>query len=185
MPRTLFAWISAILLTSAALPAQTEKPGPAQDILNASLKESTASHRPVFLIFHASWCSWCHRLENAMESPELRAIFKDHFVVTRLDVMESDKGKIDSLENPGGRDIMARLGGEKAGLPFYAFLDSTGTMLCNSIAMPGDNNIGYPATTEEIATFGKLLERSAPAMSGNDRETILAYLTAHAPHRNP
>ena len=70
------------------------------------------------------------------------------------------------VENPGGKEIMAKLGGEKSGLPFYAFLDATGKKLADSNVMPTQNpNIGYPGSAEEIEAFGKLLKASAKNLS--------------------
>ncbi len=137
--------------------AQTEKPQQADTILNAAYKESKSSDKKVFLIFHASWCNWCKRLDKAMQSEELKKIFEDNFVITHLDVLEVGE-KIAALENPGGKEIMAKLGGEKSGLPFYAFLDATGKKLGDSNVMLKNMNIDYPGSAEEIEVFGKILK---------------------------
>ena len=76
---------------------------------------------------------------------------------------------------------MKDLGGEKSGLPFFAFLDAKGKKLADSNVMPGNQNIGYPAAPDEIAAFEKLLERTAPRMKAADREKVVAYLKKAAP----
>jgi len=171
--------VAATLLILGALAfgfAQGEKPQSADKILNAGIDTAKSSGKTVFLIFHASWCGWCKKLDKALEDPALKSIIGDSFVVTHLDVMENAKDKIETLENPGGREIMAKLGGEKSGLPFYAFLDATGQKIADSNVMPGNANIGYPSTPEEIAAFETLLKSTARKMSDAQRATVLDYI---------
>ncbi|MDP3581921.1 MAG: hypothetical protein Q8S39_08285, partial [Ignavibacteria bacterium] len=117
---------------------------------------------------------------KAMNSGELKKIFEDSYVITHLDVLERNE-KIALLENPGGKEFMAKLGGAKSGLPFYAFLDSDGKMFSNSNVMDKKSNIGYPGSAEEIDAFGKLLKSSAKNLSEELLTTIIEYLKANAP----
>ena len=173
--------VSALICFSLSLiSAQDSKPQQADKILNAAYKEAKTSDRNVFLIFHASWCSWCKRLEKAIQSDELKKILEDNFVITHLDVLERGD-KITTLENPGGKEIMAKLGGEKSGLPFYVWLDANGEKLANSNVMSENSNIGYPGSAEEIEAFGKLLKSAAKNMDDKQLETILEYLKKNAP----
>lgn len=169
------------LIATTLITAQSEKPKPANDILNVALKEAKETNKNVFLIFHASWCGWCKRLDKAMQSDELKKIFEDNYVIAHLDVLES-KDKVETLENPGGKEIMATLGGEKSGLPFYTFLDAVGNKLADSNVMPTKNpNIGYPGSPEEIEAFGKLLKVSAKNLSDEKFNMIIDYLKKNAP----
>jgi hypothetical protein len=97
-----------------------------------------------------------------------------------LDVMES-KDKKAELENPGGDKIMAELGGKESGLPFFAFVDEKGKRLANSNAMPGEKNIGCPATPEEIDAFEKLLKQVAPKMKPDQLAKITETFRKNAP----
>jgi hypothetical protein len=116
-----------------------------------------------------------------MQSDELKKIFEDNYIITHLDVLES-KDKIETLENPGGKEILAKLGGEKSGLPFYAFLDAAGNKVADSNVMPTKNpNIGYPGSAEEIEAFGKLLKASAKKLNEEDFNTVINYLKTNAP----
>jgi thioredoxin-related protein len=183
MRRSIILLFLLTLIVLATASAQFVKPAPAQDILNTALKQATTTDKNVWLIFHASWCVWCKRLDKMLANPEMKAIIDKHYVVTHLDILESRVGKKDSLENPGGAEIATKLGGEKSGLPYFAFLDATGKKLADSNVMPKGQNIGYPATKEEIVEFGKLLEQTAPNMSEQERAQVLTYLEKNSPQR--
>lgn len=167
------------LLLQAAAKSQTAQPEPAQKILQEAVKKAESSNKTVFLIFHASWCSWCKRLDATLNDPEVNKIMEAHYVITHLDVLESKDKK--DLENAGGDMIMKDLGGEKSGLPFYAFLDTKGTKIADSNVMPKNQNIGYPGSKEEIAAFAGLLQKTAKKMTDKEREHIVAYLEKNAP----
>lgn len=172
------------LFTITLLLGQDTKPKTADKILKASYIEAKVSDKNVFLIFHASWCSWCKRLDKAMQSDELKKIFEDNYIITHLDVQERGD-KIKELENPGGNEVMKNLGGEKSGLPFYVFLDAASKKLADSNVMPENQNIGYPGSDEEIAAFGKLLKTSAKHMGEKQFATVIEYLKKNAPKPTP
>jgi thioredoxin-related protein len=172
-----FAAAALLILAVMALGfAQGDKPRAADAVLKTGIEAARASGRTVFLIFHASWCGWCKKLDKALEDPALKTIVDESFVVAHLDVMESAKDKIEALENPGGRDMLVNLGGEKAGLPFYIFLDGTGKKIADSNALPGNANIGYPSTPEEIGAFETLLKATAKKMSEPQRAAVMDFI---------
>lgn len=184
MKRKISLLVLICILSIGSISAQTDRPEPAEKILKSAITTAKETDRNVFLFFHASWCSWCRRFEKALDSEELKGIFEKNFVVTYLDVLEREE-KVDQLENPGGREILAKMGGEKSGLPFYAFIDKTGKKICDSNVMDKNSNIGYPGSDEEIAAFGKLLKLSAPKLSKEDYQKIIDYLTTNSPAKQP
>lgn len=98
-----------------------------------------------------------------------------------LDVQEGADKK-EALENPGGQQIMADLGGEKSGLPFYAVVDAKGKKLADANAVPPKNsNIGYPGSPEEIVAFEKIITDTAPKMKAQQRSKLIDYLRKNAP----
>jgi thioredoxin-related protein len=168
------------LFAAASILAQTEKPLPADKVMEASYAKAKETGKNVFLIFHATWCSWCKKLDKAMQSEEMKKIFEDNFVVTHLDVMENGE-KIAQFENPGGKALMDKLGGEKSGIPFFAFIDADGKMLCNSNVMPKEQNIGYPGTIEEITAFMKLIKTGSPKIPKDQIKAMALYFINNSP----
>ena len=135
----------------------------------------------VLVIFHASWCGWCKKLDAFLEDDDMKALMNKNFVIVHLDVLEQpDKA---SLENPGGEELMAKLNGAEAGLPFTAVVKPNGTMVINSNAEKkgAAGNVGYPAAPQEIAHFMEMLKQGAPKMSAADRERIGKWLKDNAP----
>jgi hypothetical protein len=104
----------------------------------------------------------------------------DNYALVHIDVKESGDKKA-SLENTGGVDLMKEHGGEKSGLPFYAFIDANGKKIADSNVMPKGMNIGYPASPEEIAAFMDLIKKTAPRLSEADRDKLKTYLVENAP----
>jgi len=174
-----FILVLSFLLTAVIALSQTAKPLPAQEVLKTAVIQAQTSDKTVFLIFHASWCGWCKKLEAGLEDSGVKPLIEANYVVTHLVVMESKEKK--ELENPGGAEIMKELGGENSGLPFYAFIDGKGKMILNSNAMPKDQNIGYPAEKEEIAAFEGLLKKSAKHLSDEQRSQVMSYFVKNAP----
>ena len=167
---------------TGAFAQNTTKPAPATQILASAQKRAAKEKKAVFVVFHASWCGWCHRLEDSINKPPFKKLFADNYVIVSLDVREHGDKKV--LENPGADKVMADLGGTDAGLPFYAFTDARGTRLASSLALPASGgkmaNIGYPTTPAEIAAFDSLLRKTAPKMNAKARQSYLDYLKSPA-----
>lgn len=181
----LFALLGMAIFTyGSALSAQdAPAPAPADSLVKSACKKAkpkkSKTEKTVFVIFHASWCGWCKRLEAALDDKEVRKAMETSYKFVRLDVQEH--GDKVSLENPGGNKMMEDWGGAKAGLPFYVFLDSSGKKLADSLVMPNNMNIGYPGSADEITEFENLLKKTAPNMADADRATVIAYFKDHAP----
>jgi thiol-disulfide isomerase/thioredoxin len=166
-------------LIASALFCQDQKPDSAQCILRVAMTKVMATDKNILITFNASWCIWCKWLETALESPEVKPIMEKYYIIAKLDVKEFGK-KIQMLENPGGQQLLDDLGGSKSGLPFIAVLNKKGTMLANSNMMPKKQNIGYPASKEQIAAFLQLLKKTAPRMTDKQATLISTYLKKNA-----
>ena len=147
----------------------------ADKILAAAYKQAAKEHKNVIIMFHASWCGWCHRMDASINDETCKKLFSDNYVIVHLTVEESDKNK--QLENPGADLIKAKYHAEKAGLPFWLIMDSKGKLLADSyiraaavsLEQPGDN-IGCPAEESEVAIFTQLLKKTS---SLNDEQLAI------------
>lgn len=151
---------SALLLIMAA--SVQAQPPSAEAIMNAAKKEAAASGKNVFVIFHASWCIWCHRMDTAMSEPALKPLFNKNYVIKHLTVLESDQKK--SLENPGADAMLEKYHGKDGGIPYWLIFDKNGTLLADSRAPQPDgkkSNVGCPATEEEVAYFAEVLKKTS------------------------
>ena len=170
--RTLVVLVfAAALVTSVAAQVQ---PPPAKAVLSDAVKTASAEKKNVLIHFGASWCSWCKRLDQMLESEEVGKLFHDNYVITHLTIQES-KDKV-ALENPGAQEMVNEAGASGSGVPVYIFFDSEGNRLATSLAMPDGKNIGHPATPEEIQAFDRLLEKTAPRMTAAERKQVSEYL---------
>ncbi len=175
--RTLALALLAGILTLAA-----QTPPPAAQVLEEAKAKAAGEQKNVFLIFHASWCAWCRKLDTFIETPENKAIIDRYFVVAHLTVQEqADKA---ALNHPGGEEIMAQVGGKNSGLPYFAFLDARGALIVGSTLPPEGNrrgsNIGYPVQPEEIDWFMTMLRKAVPALKEDEAKVLKDWLIGHA-----
>lgn len=173
--------LAFVFVISSSVFAQAEKPAEASVILEKAFASAKQSKKQVLLVYHASWCKWCRKLDSALTSTELKPVIDKYFVLTHLDVNER-KEKIELLENPGAKELLKQHGGEQAGLPYYAVLNAKGKLLENSKQMPDKSNIGYPGAPDEIKLFVGMLKKANKQMKKQDLKLIEDYLTKHAPH---
>ena len=55
----------------------------ATEILNEANAQAAKENKNVFVIFHASWCGWCHKMDSAMNDPVCKKFFDDNFIRTK------------------------------------------------------------------------------------------------------
>jgi thiol-disulfide isomerase/thioredoxin len=153
------------------------------ELIAKAQSDAKKGGKNVLVIFHASWCGWCHRFDKFLDTTEEGKIVKNGLEVVHITVMENDP-KQKPNENEGGMELLTKLGGEKAGLPFMAILDAkSGKMIADSLQKPGvqASNTGYPGAPGEIAHFISMLERGAKKIKPADRAKVEAWLKANAP----
>ncbi|MCE9593767.1 MAG: thioredoxin family protein [Planctomycetes bacterium] len=142
----------------------------ARAVYDAAFARAKAEKKHVFLHFGAPWCGWCHRLENWLAAEEIAAIFAKDFVDVKID---QDRMK-------GAAEIQKLFPkSDKAGIPWFAFLDADGKTLAES-TMPDGNNTGYPAEEAEIAHFMTMLEAARIRMLPGEVIALKASLVAEA-----
>lgn len=133
-------------------------------VMSEAYATAKAENKKVFVMFHASWCGWCHKMDAAMNEPAMKKFFDDNFVIRHLVVMESEGKK--NLENPGAADMMKKYHGDKSGIPYWLVFDSDGNLLADSkLRAAGDgpekgSNVGCPAAENEVAYFIEVLKKT-------------------------
>jgi thioredoxin-related protein len=180
MKKNVFPLLFFLLFISAPSNGQQMLPDSARSILKVSLEKALTSKKNVLIIYHATWCQWCLKLDSVLEESTIKNILDEHYIITRLDVRERGE-KIKTHENPGAYETLVKYGGEKSGIPFMVFLNRNGKMIANSNVMPKKENIGYPGADKEISAFIKLLRKTAPRMTKKEQAIISDYLKKNAP----
>ena len=166
-------FICFLVLAGFSMAYAQQKPEQAAVVLEKALKQAKAENKNVLLMFHASWCSWCKKMEANINSPACKKLFDNNYVMAYVTVKEPADKK--ALENPGGEALVKRFKGEKHGLPFWVILDREGNMITNSLNSKGEN-IGCPASPEEVSEFGAKLKKTSK-LTNNDLTKIAATFT--------
>jgi thioredoxin-related protein len=130
------------------------EPRDATQALKDALAAASSDGKLVFLHFGAPWCGWCHRLDDFLADRDIQPILSQDFVDLKVDIERMTKGKVVQEQFRKSAD---------GGIPWFAFLDSTGKVLATSDGPKG--NIGFPAAPEEIEHFLGMLEGHTKRMS--------------------
>jgi len=135
-------------------------------VMKAAYAQAKKEHKNVMVIFHASWCGWCKKMEASINEPELKPLFDANYVITYIDVLENKDKK--DLENPGSTEMLAKYKGDKGGIPFWFVADAKGKELADSQIRPEGasmdtygNGVGCPAEESEVAYFVKILKSTS------------------------
>jgi thioredoxin-related protein len=139
----------------------------AAEVIQKGIDLAKATHKNVLVIFTATWCHWCHRMDTLLNSGDVKNYFQDAYVICHVDVQEEAAKK--NLENQGWKTYLQEFGGdENEGVPFWAILDDQGKALVNSrikptgpSAEPRGDNAGCPMYDKEVAYFIQCLAQTS------------------------
>ncbi len=167
------------LLTLVCLSQLVVKAQPAaqsaSEIMKEAYQQAAKENKNVFIIFHASWCGWCHKMDNSMNDPLCKKFFNDNYVSRHLVVDESNDKR--NLENPGASELRRKYYGDGLGIPFWLIFDPNGNLLTDSkMRKEGDgpqqgDNTGCPAAEKEVDFFIGILKKTS-SLSKEQLEVI-------------
>jgi thiol-disulfide isomerase/thioredoxin len=157
LPVVLMVWF--VFIGNAQTPAS------AIDVLNGAYLQAAKENKNVFVIFHASWCGWCHKMDTSMNDPACKAYFDDNYVIRHL-VVDESKDKL-ALENPGANELRIKYHGDGQGIPYWLVFDKEGKLLSDSkMRGKGEDadkgaNTGCPASEKEVTFFVDILQKTS------------------------
>ncbi len=157
--------LSFVLITVLLSVKAQQSPASASNILKEASVQAAKENKNVFIMFHASWCGWCHRMDKSMNDAAVKKFFDDNYVIRHLVVDEAKDKK--NLENPGATEIRAKYNGDGQGIPFWLVFDKDGKLLADSKMRKEDegpekgDNSGCPASEKEVAYFINVLKKTS------------------------
>lgn len=172
--------LAVAVLPNLAVPQSSTIPEPvaADALLEQAQTEAKAQNKNVLVKFSASWCGWCHRLDDFLTKTEVGQKVKSQYIVVTLIVMENGEHK--PKENPGGMDVLTRLGGAQSGIPYFAVLDPAGkTLVTSNPHKDKPGNVGFPVEDFEIAHFLTMVKTTSK-LSAPDLAATESWLKENA-----
>ncbi|HEY2721205.1 MAG TPA: thioredoxin family protein [Chitinophagaceae bacterium] len=165
-------FLAIFLLATRPLHAQ-EGPLSADAILQDAMQQAGREKKNVIIIFHASWCGWCHKMDSSINDKTCKRFFEDNYVIRHLVVDESKDKK--NQENPGANELRAKYHGDDEGIPFWLVFDKDGNLLADSQIRPAGanagskgDNIGCPAAEKEVDYFIEVLKKTSRITEANE-----------------
>jgi thioredoxin-related protein len=138
----------------------------ADEIIQEATQQAAKEKKNVLIIFHASWCGWCHKMDSSINDKACKKFFDDNYVIRHLVVDESKDKK--NLENPGADELRTKYNGDNEGIPFWLIFDKDGKLLADSQLRPEGasleakgGNVGCPAAEKEVAHFINVLKKTS------------------------
>ena len=161
----LLAVVPAFLFHTETSFAQHGQPS-AGEIMREAMQTAVKENKNIFIIFHASWCGWCHKMDSSIADKNCRDYFSRNYVIRHLVVDESRDKK--GLENPGANELRAKYHGNDEGIPFWLIFDKEGNLLADSQIRPNNagadtkgENVGCPAAENEVEYFIEVLKKTS------------------------
>lgn len=167
--------LSALLFISITSAFAQKTPSTAEEIMKEAFASAKKQNKKVMVLFHASWCGWCHKMDTSLNDVSVKKFFDDNFVIRHLVVFES-KGKV-NLENPGALEMITKYDGKDQGIPFWLIFDKDENFLADSRMKQTVNgveklqNTGCPASKEEVDYFIEVLKKTTN-LNENELEKI-------------
>jgi thioredoxin-related protein len=158
-----FLFIAIIAVTTSFACAGQAKSAHASIVLKEAVKLATTQKKNVLILFSASWCGWCHKMDKSINDIACKNLFEKNYIIRHLIVDESPDKK--NRENPGADSVKKKYYGDEQGIPFWLVFDGAGNLLADSRAINTESghleNTGCPATEKEVSYFIDVLKRTS------------------------
>ena len=163
--------LAAVFVSKAqAVPADTKS------IIKEACREAAEQNKNAFIIFHASWCIWCHKMDSSINDVTCKKFFDDNYIIKHITVFEvKEKAR---LNNAGAQEFLAAHHAAEQGIPAWFIFDKDGNLLSDSQLRSKNvgpdtegSNVGCPANGQEINYFISVLEKTSK-ISGEEKEAI-------------
>ncbi len=155
---------SVMFLFSAAhagtRPLQTLPGKTAAEQLATALDQAKSEGKLVFLRFSSTGCSHCERMDRVLTRIEMKSIFGQEFVDLEINL---------STE-PQARQLYLKYAKKEEGVPWFAFLETSGIALANSVGPSG--NIGCPESNDEIRFFIDMIKKNTKTITNEQLSQI-------------
>lgn len=165
--RLVFLLTAGLFFFLSKAPAQ-EKVLSAGDVLKPVYAKAVKENKNVLVIFHASWCGWCRKMDSSLHDKAVAPLIHKNYEIAHLTVYESPGKK--HLENPCALELLTKHAGADQGLPYWFVFDKNGKLLADAQYKPGQNT-GCPASEEEVAYFITVLKKTS-SLKGDELEVI-------------
>ncbi len=147
-----------------------------KSIIKEACREAGKQNKNALIIFHASWCIWCHKMDSSINDVTCKEFFDDNYVIKHITVFEvKEKAK---LNNAGAEEFLAAHHAAEQGIPAWFIFDKDGNLLSDSQLRPKSSsldtegpNVGCPANGQEIDYFISVLEKTSN-ISDEEKEAI-------------
>ena len=169
IPVLLFTTITSLFAQKAPLSSE--------EIMKEAFTSAKKQNKKVLVMFHASWCGWCHKMDTSLNDASVKKFFDDNFVIRHLVVFES-KGK-ENFENPGALEMLTKFEAQDQGIPFWLIFDKDEKFLADSRMKAIVNgverlqNTGCPASEKEVDYFIEVLKKTT-ALNDDQLQIIRA-----------
>ncbi len=128
------------------------------------------SGRPILLDIGASWCHWCHVMdETTYSDPEVGRLLRQHFVAVKVDRDEHPE-----VDRRYQRQVGALTG--EGGWPLTGFLNADGELFLGGTYFPPDDGHGRPGLRRVLKEVARLwkeepdrIRQNAEAIQGSLR----------------
>ena len=166
--------ILMIMVFTSSIYAQ--KTTDTKTIIKEACVEAGKQHKNALIIFHASWCIWCHKLDSSINDISCKDFFNNNFVIQHITAFEVDKSE--KLNTPGAIEFLKAHYADEQGIPAWFIFDKNGNLLADSqLRNNGQSkdeegiNVGCPSDETEINYFISVLKKTSTI--GSDQEAVI------------